>query len=375
MYGNMTRPVRTIRGDSLIVGDLPFGCALCGKGSKMVLFVTGLCDSSCYYCPLSSEKSGQDIVFADEMPVKEIEDILYEARAIGAEGAGMSGGDPLCALEKTLDYISSMKSTYGEDFHIHLYTSQSDAPEQVIQKLLDVGLDEIRFHPQANDWSGIEVAVRLGMSVGIEVPAIPDSEERLKSIAMRAEKIGVSFMNINQLEASETNFQTLVSLGMKLTSLEGASIEGSATTALHVLDWAAERLEKLTVHYCSARFKDAFQMRERLERRLLRTKREFEERDESEPLFILGIIRAQHNKTLDIDKLKSIAKVINDEFEVPENLMNIDTKRMRIEIAAWILEDIAENLKGTLETSSELEFGIAFEYPSWDRLQTLFDPI
>ena len=55
--------------------------------------------------------------------------------------------------------------------------------------------------------------------------------------------------------------------------------------------------------------------------------------------------------------------------------MNIDTKRMRIEIAAWILEDIAENLKETLESSSELEFGIAFEYPSWDRLQTLFDPM
>ncbi|MHA1935211.1 MAG: radical SAM protein [Candidatus Thorarchaeota archaeon] len=371
----MTRPVRTIRGDSLIVGDLPSGCALCGKGSKMVLFVTGLCDSSCYYCPLSSEKSGQDVVFADEMPVNELDDILYEARAIGAEGAGMSGGDPLCTLEKTLDYISSMKSTYGKDFHIHLYTSQSDAREQVIQQLLDVGLDEIRFHPQANDWSGIEAAVRLGMSVGIEVPAIPDSEDRLKSIAMRAEKIGVSFMNINQLEASETNFQTLVSLGMKLTSLEGASIEGSATTAFNVLNWAAESLEKLTVHYCSARFKDAVQMRGRLERRLLRTKREFEEKDESEPLLILGIIRAQHGTILNIDRLTSIAGIIIDEFEVPANLMNIDTKRMRIEIAAWILEEIAEDLKGSLEQSSELEIGIAFEYPSWDRLQTMFDPI
>ena len=59
----------------------------------------------------------------------------------------------------------------------------------------------------------------------------------------------------------------------------------------------------------------------------------------------------------------------------PANLMNIDTKRMRIEIAAWILEEIAEDLKGFLETSSELEIGIAFEYPSWDRLQTLFEPI
>jgi pyruvate formate-lyase activating enzyme-like uncharacterized protein len=88
------RETIVIEGDSLLVGELPLGCRLCTKGSKMVLFVTGLCDSSCYYCPISQEKSGRDVVFADEMPVIDEADILFEAKAIRSEGAGISGGDP-----------------------------------------------------------------------------------------------------------------------------------------------------------------------------------------------------------------------------------------------------------------------------------------
>jgi len=38
---------------------LPVGCKLCRKGSKLVLFVTGVCNNSCFYCPVSREKIGE----------------------------------------------------------------------------------------------------------------------------------------------------------------------------------------------------------------------------------------------------------------------------------------------------------------------------
>jgi len=91
----LRRMTDELEGDSRIVGKRPLGCQLCAEGSKMVLFVTGLCDSSCYYCPLSQSKTGRDVVFADEMPVSDKRDILFEARAIMSRGAGISGGDPL----------------------------------------------------------------------------------------------------------------------------------------------------------------------------------------------------------------------------------------------------------------------------------------
>ena len=369
------RETREIEGDSLLLGELPLGCTLCIKGSKMVLFVTGLCDSSCYYCPISQDKSGQDVIFADEMPVTDESDILFEAKAIKSEGAGISGGDPLCDLDRTLNYIRLLKQEYGPNYHLHLYTSQNDVSEDVLRSLHEAGLDEIRFHPQTNDWSGIQRAIEMDMLVGLEVPAIPGKQEELKRLAIRAEEMGVSFLNINELEASETNFDRLVSMGMRLTNMESASIEGSASTAREFLEWSEDGLQNLSVHFCSARFKDSIQMRRRLERRLEQTIRNFEERDEQDPLLIVGVIRAVHGHQLEHEQLALIHTTLQNQFDVPTDLMNIDEIRNRVEVAPWVIEEISKQLREILVDMKDIEIGISFEYPTWDRLQTLFNPL
>ena len=371
----MKRKITELKGDSVIVGEIPLGCQLCAIGSKMVLFVTGLCDSSCYYCPLSEEKGGKDVIYANETSITEEDGVIEEANAIGAEGAGLSGGDPLCRMERTLHFIEQLKTQYGKEFHLHLYTAKSDASLEDLQRLERAGLDEIRFHPQNSNWSGIKHAIALGMNVGIEVPVIPGQTKKLTDLAQKAEKIGVEFLNLNELEASETNFDHLVSMGMRLTSLDKASIAGSAETAREVIEWASSNLSNITVHFCSARYKDAVQLRNRLERRLERVIRPFEIRDDEEPLLILGIIRAPHGQQLNADHLKAIFGYLQKEYDVPSDLMSLDHFRNRIEIAPWILEELAQELKHHFAQSRELEIGIAYEYPSWDRLQTLFEPL
>lgn len=371
----MVRKIKQLQGGSLLVGHLPLGCRFCATGSKMVFFITGLCDSSCYYCPLSEEKAGKDVVFADEMPVFSEDDVLLEIDAIQGEGAGISGGDPLCTLDRTLHYIRLLKKTYGSDFHIHLYTSKNALNQDTVKQLVGAGLDEIRFHPQNNDWSGIENAVSSRIKVGIEVPAIPSEFEKLKEIAERAETIGVAFLNINELEASETNFHSLTSLGMRLTDLGSASIQGSESTARQLLEWASTNLKQISIHFCSTRYKDGVQLRNRLERRLRQTIRPFEERDESEPLLILGIIRAPYGFSLDIQQLHKIQSILQDRLGISSSDFNLDLKRMRIELAPCILDTMSRNIKNSLKEFGLLEIGLSYEYPSWDRLQTLFEPI
>lgn len=371
----LTREIKQLQGGSSLVGELPQGCKLCARGSKMVLFVTGLCGSSCYYCPLSREKAGQDVVFANELPVSSEDDILFEIDAMKGEGAGISGGDPLYALERTLEYIRLLSSNFGSGFHIHLYTSITSVSQKDLIRLQEAGLHEIRFHPQSDDWTGIERAIATGMEVGLEVPAIPGKAERLKQTARRAEEMGVSFLNINELEASETNFENLLARGMRLTDMASASIEGSAKTAREVIEWAAKSLTSLSVHFCSARYKDAIQMRNRLERRLEQTIREFEEHDEADPLLILGVIRAPHGSYLATHQLQHIHNILIHQFGISNNLLNIDTVRMRIEVAPGFLEEFAEEIKTDLKSIGELEIGISYEYPSWDRLQIRFDPV
>ncbi|HKZ63215.1 MAG TPA: 4Fe-4S cluster-binding domain-containing protein, partial [Thermoplasmata archaeon] len=105
MVGIALPSVRPRPCGSMISGALPEGCRLCEEGAKMVLFVTGLCSYHCFYCPVSDEKMYKDVMFADEMRVERDEDVLAEARAIRAKGAGITGGDPMEAMDRLCHYL------------------------------------------------------------------------------------------------------------------------------------------------------------------------------------------------------------------------------------------------------------------------------
>ena len=105
------------------------------------------------------------------------------------------------------------------------------------------------------------------------------------------------------------------------------------------------------------------------------TIRNFEERDEQDPLLIVGVIRAVHGRQLESEQLTFIHNTLHDEFDVPADLMNLDETRWRVEVAPWVIEEISEQLKEMLVDIEGLEIGIAFEYPTWDRLQTMFNPL
>ncbi len=102
------RPI-PMESSSCYTKRLSRGCRLCRKGAKMVLLVTGKCGESCYYCPLSEAKKGKDVVYANELLVGGDEDVVREAEAIGAKGTGITGGDPLLVMDRTVRYIRLLR--------------------------------------------------------------------------------------------------------------------------------------------------------------------------------------------------------------------------------------------------------------------------
>lgn len=130
---------------------LPKGCSFCKHGSKMVLFITGICYQNCFYCPLSEDKKNKDDIFANQYKISSDEEIISIAKEMNANGTGITGGEPLIKINRVLKYINLLKMKFGKYHHIHLYTS-IPASFNTLYLLSKVGLDEIRFHPPYKIW-------------------------------------------------------------------------------------------------------------------------------------------------------------------------------------------------------------------------------
>lgn len=308
------------------------GCRICRQGASLVLFVTGVCERGCFYCPLSEERRGKDVVYANERRVESDTDIIEEAHAIGALGTGITGGEPLLKMEFVIESIRALKREFGEGHHIHLYTGARPGPE-ALRSLAEAGLDEIRFHPPTSEWSKpgwlyktLVDAKGLGLLAGVEIPAIGPAPGIVDAV-MRAE----GFLNLNELEFSETNQRALGRMGFRSKDY-GCGAVGS--------DLAAEefKIGGLQVHYCSSAFKDAVQLRERLKRRAERTARPFDLPTDDGTL-IYGAIIPVDGVVVGLGPVVDMLAGLG----VPEEMYA--PSEGRIEIAGWILEDIVEELE------------------------------
>lgn len=304
----------------------------------MVLFVTGVCSFHCFYCPVSDEKMYKDVVFADEKRVTRDEDVLEEARAIRATGVGITGGDPLDAVERTCRYIRLLKAEFGPRFHAHLYTMSTDADK--IRNLAAAGLDEIRFHVPPGLWAraadsafaaASRLARSLGLTVGIEIPLIPEREADLVRLIEWAELEGLAFVNLNELEFSDANFPRMKVHGYEMKHELSYGVKGADPVALRILG----RRWKTTVHYCTSGYKDGWQLRSRIKRRAENVARPWDVVTEDGTL-LKGIVEGSDLERLRDDLEKSRL--------VPRGLMGLDDGRKRLEIAPWVLETIAPEL-------------------------------
>ncbi len=265
------------RGIGCWVGDLLPGCKMCMKGEKTVVFVTGVCPEKCYYCPLSPWRKGKDVFFANDAPVKFPEDVVIESITSGSRGAGITGGDPLSRFERTLKVIKALKEFFGSEYHIHLYTSGVLLNRRKLDELVNAGLDELRIHVTGpHSWVAVKEALKQPITVGIENPSIPGELTKLKELVMKAYDLGVKYVNLNELEFSESNYASLRMRG--LTPIPGeVAAEGSMETAIKLIHWVVTEGVDISVHFCPASYKDKYQLRRRLERRAKRTRLPYEE--------------------------------------------------------------------------------------------------
>ena len=360
-YGRPVTKKKLMKKGSAYTDELPLGCVLCEKGAKLVLLVTGKCRRRCVYCPLSGAKRGRDVFFANERRIDGISEAIAEARTIDALGTGVTGGDPLVMPNRTVAAIKALKREFGKEHHIHLYTSTANP--QAIRRVARAGLDEIRFHPPIRLWKrlrsspfadAIAASQEEGMTVGLEVPVIPGRYADLNAALSFASASGLDFVNLNELEISETNWEALCRHGMTARDDLSSGVAGSEQLALRLL----EEEHGLPVHYCSSAFKDGVQLRNRIARRA-KNVRKVHEIVTADSTLVKGVIET--------DDVAGVMKLLTDRYDVPPDLIWRDREKDRLEVAAWVLEEISAELP--------LESYVVEEYPTADRLEVERRPL
>jgi pyruvate formate-lyase activating enzyme-like uncharacterized protein len=360
--------------DSTYIAPLSPACRMCAKGEKMVVLITGLCSTKCFYCPLSFKKGGTDRIFADEWELdneRDTEKLVREAEYIDAAGAGITGGDPLVVWQRVKTYITLLKKTFGESFHIHLYTSALKNADH-LHDLVAAGLDEIRFHPFPHTWSNMDASpikktighmTDSSADVAIEIPVLPKKDKEIFSLISWADQQGLQWVNLNELEFSERNCDDFLSRGYHVKNSISAAVKGSQETAGKIIKMIQKENLTIGVHYCSVSFKDGVQLKNRIIRRAKHIATPYDVITK-EGTLIKGVIYPSDRT------LESLLSLLQRTNKIPSRLLHLDYEKERIEIAAWMLEKIGSQL-----TKQGYRCYIIEEYPTADRLEVERTPV
>lgn len=359
--------------------ELPAGCQMCVKGEKLVLFVTGICPRTCYFCPISDLKYGNDVIYANERKVEKPEDVILEAELMNAKGAGITGGDPLSKIDRTVSFIYLLKQRFGKQFHIHLYTSLNLASEKNLELLFLAGLDEIRFHPDLETkqfWPRIALAQKYSWHIGIEVPLIPTKKQELRELLDFVHD-KARFINFNELERADNHMSKLGEMGFLTTGKFSYAIEGSLELGLELLQYAEEKKYNLAAHVCTVKLKDGIQLTNRIKREAENVKKQFDVVD-AEGILSRGALYLPAlapgvgyrrkleaaNKPLLLQQLHALLTKIQHDLCLSSEQIVLETQKMRLLLSR---QHAKQHKKYFLKQG--LLPALVKEYPTADQLE------
>ena len=242
-----------------VLNRISKGCELCGQGEWSCLFVTGICNANCFYCPAQQTK--------DETP--QTQKLLFESperyidyiNRFNFKGVSLSGGEPLMVFDRTLKFIRQVRLHCDPEIYIWMYTNGILVTDDKLEKLAAAGLNEIRFdigavnyHPRV-----LQNAAKFIPNVTVEIPAVPHHKEQLLSVLPTLVEYGVTNLNLHQLRLTQYNAPKLLNQDYTYLHGEQPTVAESEITALEIMQFVVENDLDIGVNYCNFQFKNRFQ--------------------------------------------------------------------------------------------------------------------
>lgn len=281
---------------SITSGPISEACIACSTSLGSRTFTFSLkCHRNCYFCFNPNEEN------YEQRCVQNV-DWRSDFEALAAEGREMThialtGGEPLLDPAETIALLSRAR-TMWPSAHLRIYTTGDQLTQEMLEDLVEAGLNEIRFSVKPDDTPELHERtlnhLRLAstyakqlraqaeadgnapdglsntspehraraLDVMVEMPILPGDFDAMRELLDELEDMGAFGINLLEFCYPFNNWPEFARRGFELKNppyevtynyeyAGSLAIEGSEETCLELVRYALERKMRLGVHYCS----------------------------------------------------------------------------------------------------------------------------
>ena len=235
------------------------GCRLCGQGAWSCLFINGICNASCFYCPSSQNDPG--IPTTNSIAFKNPKDYADYVNRFNIQGVSFSGGEPFLTFDRVLSFLETLKTHADHPVYTWIYTNGILVTRDKLVALQERGLDEIRFDISADRYrlDALEKALGVIPNVTVEIPAIPEDLPMSKKVIVELDQMGVDYLNLHQIRCTPYNRERLANRGYTFLHGPKVTILDTELAALELIRYALDRSITLPINYCCFAYQHQFQ--------------------------------------------------------------------------------------------------------------------
>lgn len=273
-------------GASVCSGALSSACVACtGDCGSKTFFLSLACNRSCYFC-FNSNQAGSERLRCVNEHWRAGVDAHFDSIG-GPQNAthiGLTGGEPLLHMQQALEFVAYVHNR-APQAHIRLYTAGDFLSEDVLGRLRDVGLSELRLSVKLDvldapeeSRATIDDAVRKISLVRrfipqamVEMPVIPGTKEAMELLLRELDSAGAWGINLLEFGYPFNDWSEFSRRGFKVKNppypvlynwdyAGGLPIDGSEALALELVQFAMRKGLGLGVHYCSLENKNRDQV-------------------------------------------------------------------------------------------------------------------
>jgi pyruvate formate-lyase activating enzyme-like uncharacterized protein len=184
----------------LSFGNLSPGCRFCRQGKWECLFVTQECNLNCSFCYSQNKRSPS--FSGSNLKIDNFQNQIFD-KSFGICGVSFSGGEALLELKKLYSLIPQFSQNSAIK-HKWLYTNGLLLNDEILMKLAELGLNEIRFNTAATNYQHpyvldmMKKATDLFEWVTVEIPLLSADEALLLDALSIWADHGVQILNIHE---------------------------------------------------------------------------------------------------------------------------------------------------------------------------------